>query len=138
MNAHTPPPPQVVDLGVYIAKYLQLRDKIKAIKDRHKAELAPYNEAKEVLEGMFLRHLNTVGSDSSATKGVGTVYRTTKRSATIQDIEEFRKFVLANGAWDLVDFKANAPAVADFVEQSAAPPPGVNFSQSFEVGVRRS
>jgi hypothetical protein len=138
VNAHTPPPPQAIDVGHYIGKYLQLRDKVKAIKDKHKAELKPYQDAMETLEAMFLKHLNAVGSDSSATKGVGTVYRTTKRSATIQDVTEFRKFVQENDAWDLVEFKANAPAVADFIETSAAPPPGVNFSQHFEVGVRRS
>lgn len=138
MNAHTPPPSQAVDVGHYIGKYLQLRDKIKEIKDRHKKELEPFNDAKEKLEAMFLAHLNAVGSDSSATKGVGTVYRTTKRSATIQDVTEFRKFVQENDAWDLVDLKANAPAVADFIEASEAPPPGVNYTQHFEVGVRRS
>lgn len=138
MNAHTPPPSQTIDIGTYIAKYLQLRDKIKAIKDRHKEELAPYNEAKDMLEAMFLKHLIAVGSDSSATKGVGTVYRTTKRSATIQDQTEFRKFVIDNNAWDLVDLKANAPAVADFIDQSSAPPPGVNYSEHVEIGVRRN
>jgi hypothetical protein len=138
MNAVTPTMPQTIDMEKYIAKYLALRDKVSEMKKRHKEELAPFNEAQDMLEAMFLKHLIAVGTDSAATKGVGTVYRTTKRSATIQDATEFRKYVLENNAWDLVDLKANAPAVAAFIEEQAAPPPGVNFTQTTEVGVRRA
>jgi len=45
--------------------------------------------------------------------------------------------VIGSEAWDLLDRKANVTAVSDFIEENNAPPPGVNFSTTYVVGVRR-
>lgn len=135
MNAHAPPP--TVDIAKRVGQYVALRDKIKSIKDRHKAELAPFNEALDQLNGMLLHHLDSIGSDSATTKGVGTVYRTMNRRASIADAANFRRYVIGAEAWDLCDWKANAPAVEAFIEEHKSPPPGVNFRTEYEVGVRR-
>jgi hypothetical protein len=68
----------------------------------------------------------------------GTVYRKSKNSATLSDSALFRQYVINSKSWDLLDWKANAPAVAEVVEATGTPPPGVNFSTIIDVGVRRS
>lgn len=136
MNAHNPSPQP--DTATRIAQFLALRAKIKEIEDRHEAELAPYKNAKAQLETILLQHLDAAGGDSIAARGVGTVYRTVKSSASLADPAQFRRFVVGGEHWDLLDWKANSTATEDFLRQNNQLPPGVNFSQKVTVGVRKA
>ena len=120
-----------------VEQYVTLRDKIKASDDAHKEKTRDARDYLEALNGKLLERLNEVGGDSVKTKH-GTAYRSTKRSATIADGDLFRTFVREQEQFDLVDWRANALAVADYIEEHEAPPPGVNFSTIFTVGVRRA
>lgn len=119
-----------------VAQYVKLRDHIKARKDAHKAELAPFNELLEQLNGVMLGHLQNVSADSVSTAS-GTVYKCEKKSASIADMSAFWTHVITSGDWDLVDRKANVTAVEAYIEKNGAPVPGVNYSSRFEAGVRR-
>lgn len=134
MNIHVEIPENIDEL---VRRYVLLRDKIKEADDAHKAKLRDAKEHLEELNNTLLARLNDVGGESVKTSH-GTVYRTTRRSATIADGDAFRQFVISNEAFDLVDWKANANAVDDFIKTETAPPPGVNFTTAFTVGVRRS
>ncbi|HLZ24524.1 MAG TPA: hypothetical protein VKQ30_20610 [Ktedonobacterales bacterium] len=140
MNTHVNPPPTpdtTVDIKTRIDQFLAIRDKISEIEKQHKDFLSPYKLAKEQLEGILLAYLQAAGLDSIAGSS-GTAYRNTKRSATIADPEAFRQFVQANAAWDLADWRANAPAVHDFItENGGVPPPGVNYTELIAIGVRK-
>ena len=85
----------------------------------------------------MLERLNDLGGDSVKTPH-GTAYRTARRSATIADGDVFRKYVIDNQMFDLVDWRANAGAVDDFINDNGSQPPGVNYSVAYTVGVRRS
>lgn len=124
------------DINMRIAQYVGLRDKIKALDDAHKEKMKPYREMLDTLGGVLLTHLQNNSADSVATPS-GTVYKTVKNSATINDGTAFWQFIVDNDAWDLIDKKANVSAVQDFIEAHNAPPPGVNFSSVVTVGVRR-
>lgn len=128
------PPENIEDL---VDQFVKLRDKIKAADDAHKAKMSPAREYLEVLQGKLLDRLNEIGGESVKTPA-GTCYRTTRRSASIADGEAFRKFIIDNDAFDIVDWRANALAIEDFIEANQSPPPGVNFSKTFTVGVRRA
>lgn len=125
-----------VDFNKRIEQYVKLRDKIKELKEGYEALLNPYVTALEKLNGMILDHLNNISADSVATPS-GTAYRTAKKSASLADPDIFMNYVITNGAWGLLDRKANVTAVADFIETNKSLPPGVNFTQVFVVGVRR-
>jgi hypothetical protein len=116
--------------------HIKIRDRLEACDKAHKEKTKPVRELKEQIEGKMLQRLMDIGVDSAKTKH-GTVYRSTKRSASIADPGTFRSFIQEHEAYDLVDWKANAPAVADYIEEHQAPPPGINFSTTFTVGVRR-
>lgn len=124
------------DIAKRVEQYVKLRDKIKQIKDEQKKILKPYNETLEQLNALLLAHLNGLNGNSVSTDA-GTVYRTEKKSASLADAEAFMEYVIANGAFDLLDRKANVTAVEDHINEHNAPPPGVNFQSTFEVGVRR-
>jgi hypothetical protein len=120
-----------------VEQYVKLRDMIKAIKDRHKEELAGPTATLEKLNAVMLAHLDTIGGDSVKTE-FGTVSRTRKRSATIADMSAFWDFIVANDMFEMVDKKANVPLVEEYIETNGTVPPGINFSTIEVVGVRRS
>lgn len=134
MNIHVEIPQNIDEL---VSQYVRLRDKIKEVEDAHKAKLKDAKEHLEHLNNTLLERLNQLGGESVKTAH-GTVYRTTRRSASITDGDTFRQFVINNEAFDLVDWRANANAVDDFIKEQQTPPPGVNFSTAFTVGVRRA
>lgn len=134
MNAIISPPE---NFEILVEQYVRLRDTLKKADEDHKEKTRAAREYKEQLEAKLLAKLNDAGGDSVKTKE-GTVYRTTRRSASVADGDTFRKYVISNELFDLVDWRANAPAIAEFIDDAGAPPPGVNFSTSFTVGVRRA
>lgn len=125
-----------IDIAKRTDQYIRLRDKIKDIKDRHKKELAPYNDALEQLNNMLLGFLNDTNQDNASVRDVGTVYKKTKVSATIEDASDFNRHVIGTEAWHLVDWRANAPAVEAYIEEHQETPPGVKYSTYTDVGVR--
>lgn len=134
-NPPQPKPPVTMD-GL-VAQYVRLRDAIKDADDKHKQKMAPAKAHMDALNNALLARLNEIGGDSVATSA-GTAYRTTRRNASIADAEAFRKFVIENEVFDIVDWRANAPAVDDFIKSEGTPPPGVSFSTAYTVGVRRA
>jgi hypothetical protein len=129
-------PPQAHGIEHYCGQYIRLRAKIAEMEKAHSEVMKPYNEALEQLNGLLLQHLNTVGAESVRT-GQGTVYVTKKKSATLADKKAFWDFVAATHNWDLVDYKANPTAVEDFLTEHKALPPGVNYTTTNVVGVRK-
>ena len=135
MTAAEIPLPDTID--ALVEQMVKVRDKLKEADDAHKEKTKVARDYKEKLEGALLAKLNEVGGESVKTAH-GTVYRTTRRSATIADGGTFREFVVSNEAFDLVDWRANANAVDDFIKNEGTPPPGINFTTAFTVGVRRA
>mgnify|MGYP001608127087 CR=1 FL=1 len=125
-----------VDISKRIAQYVQLRDIIKAKEEAHKNELKPAKELLEKLNGVLLNHLNQLNIDN-VSSGAGTVYRTERKSVSAADPAIFRDFIIANDMYDLADIKPNQTAVSDFLDTHGALPPGVNYSVTYVVGVRR-
>lgn len=119
-----------------IDQYVKLRDTIKDKDDAHKKAMEPYREALEKLNNLMLSHLNTIGADSVKASS-GTVYRTTKRSASLEDGDAFMRHVITKEAWELLDRKANVSAVEAYVAENGVLPPGVKMTSTQVVGVRR-
>lgn len=126
-----------MDVAKRVEQFVKLRDLIKQRDDAHKEAMKPMREMLEQLNAMLLQHLNGLNGDSVKT-AAGTVYRTEKKSASLADPVAFMDFVVQNGAFELLDRKANVTAVEDFINTNNVPPPGVNFSSAYTVGVRRA
>ena len=129
-----PPLPKRLDDMVQI--YVKLRDKIDAANKLHDEKMKPAKEYLVRLNVGLMAALQASGQDSGKTP-YGTAYLSTKKSTSIADGTVFREFVISNGFWDLLDWKANSTAVADYIA-SGKQPPGINFSQTITVGVRRA
>lgn len=129
--------PEVPVIEKRVSQFIQLRDRIKAENDAHALKMKPLNELLQKLNAAILDHLNTSGGDSLSIRGVGTAYKTMRVSASIQDGDEFRRWIIGGEAWDLIDWKANAKAIEEYNAEHGALPPGVKITRMSVVGVRR-
>lgn len=139
MNAHTTmetPAPEKLDIDKYTQKLVALKDKMKAMEDEFDDKIKPYKEMRDKLEKLLLGYLVDINAQNISTKH-GTIHMVTRKSASLKDPQAFMDYVIANNAWDLIDRKANANAVEDFIHEHNAQPPGVDFKQAVTLGLRR-
>lgn len=127
-----------IDIAKRTQQYIHLRDKIDEISKRHEEELKPYREAKAKLDAMLLDYLNQHNMKSAKAEGIGTITATDRKSATVADADAFRMFVTTQAMWDLADLRANAPAVAGYIEENGVEVPGVKLTMMRTLSVRRS
>jgi hypothetical protein len=129
--------PTSTSIDARVDQYVQIRDKIRDMEKAHDELIRPYKDALEQLGSLLLDHLNKTGLESARTAS-GTVYRSEKVSASVQDVSAFWGYVEGAKAWELIDKRANKTAVTDYVQANGAAPPGVNYNVSHVVGVRRA
>jgi hypothetical protein len=131
------PPEERIDVDKLVGQFVALRDRKREMEAQHKDSLKPFNELIDTISSKLLAHMDRTGTTSLTTPS-GNAHRTTKKSATIKDAGAFREFVKSTGNFDLVDWRANANAVFDFIKESnGVSPPGVNASTYTSIGVRR-
>jgi hypothetical protein len=126
-----------IDLEKRIGQFIKLRDLKTEIAQKHADELKPINEAMEQLKEVMKAGLDKLNVDSAKTS-CGTASFTTKASASIADKDAFWAHVVTQGAWELLDYKANVTAVKDYIENNNGnQPPGVTYNSFRDVNVRR-
>jgi len=125
-------------LDEIVEKYIQLRDK-KAIADAdHKAATAKMSVMLDRMEAMLLQQFDETGLESVKTKA-GTAYKHIRTSATVADWDTFfGTFILENKAWEFLERRCNKTAVEQYRNTNEDLPPGINYTETREVGVRRS
>lgn len=129
---------QQEDMELRVKQFIQLRDKIKELEDAHKEKLKPLRDLQEVVAGRISAFM-TANKLENLKTAAGTCYTTTKTTASLADPEAFMKYVIENNAFDLMDRRANATAVKDFVKANNGHlPPGCNLNTIETVGVRRA
>lgn len=131
------PPEAVAQFEKRTGQYVAVRDKIREISAKHEEELQPFVDLQNMLTAWLTENLDKVGAKSVKTTQ-GTVYQSTRYSASLTDPKAFMDYVIANNKFDLLDRKANSTAVRDFIEQNKSEPPGVRLSALRTVGVRRA
>ncbi len=125
-----------IDAGDYIAKYVDVRDKVKEIKDRHKTELKPYNDALVMIENVLLGALNDQKLESFKAGG-GTAYKTTRTSVKVLDFELALDYIRDNDLWHFLEKRLAKTAVTEFVESHKSNFPGTDIINELTVQIRR-
>ncbi len=123
-------------LDKWIQQYVALRDRIKEMEEAFEKSKKPLADAMEELNGLMQSFLDDSGIDSIKTR-YGTCYSSVRYSASLTDAKAFMDYVISNGAFELLDRKANKTAVKAFVEENSTLPPGCNLTALRTVGVRR-
>ncbi len=120
-----------------IQKYVELRYKKSQLQDRHKEEVAPFNEMLAKLESVFMTEMDKGDVDSVSARGVGTIYRSIRANATVADFDLLKAYVLEHDAWELLQARVSAPAVEAHLEDTGELPPGVNITRIMKINVRK-
>lgn len=120
----------------WVGQYIALRDEVKRRNDLHEASIKEYKDLMADRAGKLQAFLDTSGIDSAATKH-GTVYTTTRYTASVSDPKAFMDYVIQHQDWDMLDRRANVTAARDYVKEHHADVPGVSISSLATVGVRR-
>lgn len=121
-----------------IEKYVALRDKKKAIADRHAEELKPYNDAMTLLEGALALQLQEQGVESMRTEA-GTVYQTRITVARVADREKFVDWLFDQQDAAFVMSAVPKDAVEEWMkDRDGEVPPGVEVSYRINTNVRRA
>lgn len=120
-----------------IQQYVDLRRKKTELAEQQKEAMAPYNSAMMGLENVFMAEMDKAGVDSVSARDVGTIYRSTRSTVTVADFEALKAFVLEHGAWELLQARANAPAVEAYLEDTGELPPGINLNRILKINVRK-
>jgi hypothetical protein len=129
--------PNAARFEAVVSKYVEIRDEIKARNDAHATAMTEITETQNLLTAWLTKHLEAVGAESVRTKA-GTVYSSTRYSASLADPQAFMNYVKTTDNFDLLDRKANATAVREHVATQGGLPPGVNLNAIRTVGVRRA
>jgi hypothetical protein len=129
--------PAQPNIDARVEQYVRLRDTIKQMDDAHKAKMEKFREALEQLNSLLLNHLQMINIDSAKTSA-GTVYRTERATASIEDGDAFMRFVIGDQAFEMLDRKANVTAVQDYAKEHGVLPPGVKLTTVQKVNVRRA
>lgn len=120
-----------------VGQYIAIRDRLAELDAEHEERCKKLKETQNLLSGLMLTYLERAGATSIKTPE-GTCIASSKTTASLADPKAFMDFVIANSAWDLLDRKANATAVRDYVAEKGTLPPGANLSTIRTLSVRRA
>jgi hypothetical protein len=120
-----------------IDRYVQLRDKKRAIEARHKEELSKYNEFMAQLEARLLGILNDHHMENMKTQ-YGTAYKSLRTSATVTDWPLTLGYIREKEEWSLLEARVSKRAAQDLIEETGQPIPGVETKSEVCVNVRKA
>lgn len=118
-----------------ISMYVKIRDAKAEAKKAFDKEVERMTQAMLKLEGLMQDQLNGLGVETIKAES-GTVYQKLRSSVSVHDRDEFYNWAVANNELGAIDMKANAPAVRELL-QKGTQVPGVKYSESYQIGVRR-
>ena len=120
-----------------VRNYIRIRDHKERAEKEFKEGMERVNKGLKKLEASMLTHLQSTGGNSLKTD-FGTVYISTKYSATVDDRDTFLDWVRGKNQWEALDVRANKTFVRTFTDETSEVVPGVKLTGMTKVNVRRS
>lgn len=120
-----------------VERYVKLRDKKLDLKQQHTAQLKPYDDMLELIEGHLLSIMNNTKCESMRTNA-GTAYKATHTSAKVTDWPATLGFIREHEAWDLLEARVAKNAAEAIVQETKAAIPGVEITTEVVCQVRRA
>ena len=125
--------------GQIIAKYLEIRDYIKARDAAHDAEMAAYKASLKALENAALQIMVRDQVTQLKDKDLGTAFQKTQTFVKLAEREKIIEFARhAEGGMDIFTNAINKDFVLAYVEAHGAPPPGVEITREIAVQFRKA
>jgi hypothetical protein len=119
-----------------IEQYVKLRDEADKIKERHKQELAPFNELMRSLSGELDTRLVSQGTKTFSTDR-GSATRVISTKAEVADWSAVCRWAQAADRVDLFERKLKVTALKEMQENEEPLPPGVRLTRTAQTRIRR-
>jgi hypothetical protein len=116
---------------------MKLRAQIEVDEAQFEAQLAPKKAMLKKLTAHIHEYLNEQGLQNLKVAGVGTAFKKITTSCTVADWDVVWADITTREAWDMLNHAVNKTAVAAYVEEHGAPPPGVNYTATEVVQFRK-
>jgi hypothetical protein len=123
-------------LAERVEQFIKCREKRRALKKAFTDEDKPLAEMESLLSASIQKRLTELGAENVRTSH-GTCFLTHRTTASLADPDAFMQYVIQNGMFELLDRKANATAVKDYVKKNGQLPPGANLSTIQTIGVHK-
>lgn len=124
------------DMEKRVGQYVAIRDLIRKLELKHEEELKELRVKLEQLGGIIHKFMDANNLENLKT-AAGSCYISTRWTASVQDPDAFINFVIDNKEFDLLERRANATAVKEYVKDHNTLPTGVSLNALASVGVRR-
>ena len=125
-----------VQVDAAIAAYIKLRTKKSEIENKVKADIDRINADMAKLEAWLKAKADEVGTSTFKTPA-GTAFLSSKDQASVADWDALLSFIKAEGAYDMLNKAVNKSAVRAYLDETNNLPPGVNYSTTITVSVRK-
>lgn len=125
-----------MNVNEIVDRYIALRDRKSVIKKEYEDKVANIDKILEKAEAVMLKRFEEMGIESIKTSA-GTVYKSTRTSATVGDWDAFLAHVRTHEAWEMLEHRAAKKAVEEFKAANDDLPPGINWRAEVVVNVRR-
>lgn len=119
-----------------IAKHLELRNAKAMLEKETKEKVSKLEEGMSLIETALKAEANRLGVTSFKTTS-GTAFLTTVDRASVADWDTVLEYITTNNKYDLLNRAVNKTAVKEFVEANKIAPPGVNYTSSVGINIRK-
>lgn len=120
-----------------VAKYILLRDKKAQFKAAYDVQVADLDAAMDRIEKHLLNKMQEQGLKSMPTTA-GTAYIQHRTAASVQDWDSLLNYIKENSLWTMLEKRVSKTAVEEFKAANEDIPPGIKWSESIVVNVKRS
>jgi hypothetical protein len=117
--------------------YRKLRSKIADLTQEYDTQVEVLKAQQDEIKNAMKDQMRTMGVTSVRTTE-GTVVLSVKTRYSTQDWDEFKKFVIAHEAIELLEKRIAQGNMAQFLEENpGVVPPGLNSTSEFDISVRK-
>ena len=127
-------PPKIDAL---VERYIKLRDKKTELKGAYEKSVLDIDAAMERVEAYLQDQMNTLGV-TSLRSSFGTAFQSERVSATVADWDSIFGWIKANEEWSALEHRVSKTFVEAYKNEHNDLPPGVNWSVTRTVNIKRS
>ena len=128
---------EAIPLDKLAKVYRKLRGKISELTQAYDTQVEILKAQQDEIKNAMKDQMKALGVTSVRTPE-GTVVLSVKTRYSTQDWDEFKKFVLANEALELLEKRIAQTNMAQFLEENpGSMPPGLNSSSEYDISVRK-
>jgi hypothetical protein len=125
----------MINLEEKVERYINLRDKKVQLEALLDEKLKPLKEEMNMIENEILDFLNKTGQTSAKTK-FGVPYKHVSKSLSVENADDFFKFIAENDAFDLLQKRIVSAVYEKYVEDGIEVP-GIKVEPRLSIKIRR-